>query len=90
MSHALNLPAEFTQIKTAYNIFVEKWTVNNLITKYVAEEEKLKKERSELALLTIYVKPHSGKNSWKIRKIFIVLLIDIMSLGNQIMVNTIT
>lgn len=44
--HALNcLHVEFTQIKTAYNIFGDKWIENNLITKCVAEEEKLKKER---------------------------------------------
>ncbi|KAI5434917.1 hypothetical protein KIW84_021658 [Lathyrus oleraceus] len=34
----------------------------------VAEEEKLKKERSDLALLTFHAKPHSGKNSWKNKK----------------------
>lgn len=68
VSHALNcLPVEFTQIKTSYNTFGDKWIVNNLITKCAAEEEKLKKERSDIALLT-YVKPHSGKNSWGNKK----------------------
>ncbi|XP_050915345.1 uncharacterized protein LOC127130365 [Lathyrus oleraceus] len=39
VSHALNfLPAEFTQIKNVYNTFGDKWTINNLITKCVAEE----------------------------------------------------
>lgn len=33
-SHALNcLPAEFTQIKTPYNIFGDKWTINSLFIK---------------------------------------------------------
>ncbi|XP_050919179.1 uncharacterized protein LOC127136691 [Lathyrus oleraceus] len=69
VSHALNyLLVEFTQIKIAYNTFGEKWTVNNLITKCVAEEEKLKKERSDLGLLTIHAKLHSGKSSWKNKK----------------------
>lgn len=65
VSHILNcLPAEFTQIKIAYNTFGDKWTVNNLITKYVAGEEKLKKKISDLVLLTFHAKPHSSKNSW--------------------------
>lgn len=38
VSHALNcLAVEFTQIKIAYNSFGDKWTVNNLITKCLAE-----------------------------------------------------
>lgn len=69
MSRALNcLHVEFTQIKTFYNLFGENWTINDLITKCVAEEEKLKKERNDLALLTFHVKPNSGKNSWKNKK----------------------
>lgn len=69
VSHALNcLPAEFTQIKTAYNIFGDKWIINNLIIKCVAEEEKYKKEISDLALLPIHAKPYSGNNSWKNNK----------------------
>ena len=64
VSHAINsLPVEFTQIKTAYNVFGSNWTINDLITKCVAEEEKLKKEKSDLALLTIHPKPHSGKGN---------------------------
>lgn len=66
VSHALNcLPAEFTQIKIIYNTFGHKWIFNNLITKCIAEEEKLNKEISDLAFLTIHAKPHFGKNSWK-------------------------
>ena len=53
--HVLNcLFVEFTQIKGLYNIFGEKWIITNLITKYVAKEEKLKKEKSNLALLTFH------------------------------------
>ncbi|KAI5446764.1 hypothetical protein KIW84_014562 [Lathyrus oleraceus] len=69
VSHALNfLPIEFTQIKTAYNTFGDKWVVNNLITKCVADEEKLKKERIDLAFLVVDAKSHFGKNSWKNKK----------------------
>lgn len=64
VSHALKcLPAEFTQIKISYNTIGDKWTINNLITKCVAEEEKLEKEISDLALLT-----YSGKDYWKNKK----------------------
>lgn len=69
VSHALNcLPAELTQIKTAYNAFGDKWTVNNFITKCVVEEEKFKKEISDISFLTFHAKPHSSKNSWKNKK----------------------
>lgn len=57
VSHTLNcLPAKLTP----YNTFSENWIVNNLITKCVAEEEKLKKERSDLVILIVHAKSHSG------------------------------
>ncbi|KAI5384190.1 hypothetical protein KIW84_071266 [Lathyrus oleraceus] len=69
VSHALSyLSVDFTQIKTAYNTFDDKWNVNNLITKCVVEEEKLKKERSDLTILPVHAKPHSDKKSWKNKK----------------------
>ena len=34
-----------------------------MITKYIAEEEKLKKEKNESVLLSIQSKSHSGKDS---------------------------
>ncbi|KAG5035305.1 hypothetical protein JHK87_010215 [Glycine soja] len=66
VEHALNcLFADFTQIKIAYNTIGQKWTMNDLITKCVAEEEKLKKEKSDIALLSVHSKPTSGKGHWK-------------------------
>ena len=51
--HALNfLFVEFFQIKTAYNTLNEIWSINDLITRYIAEEEKLKKKKSESARLS--------------------------------------
>ena len=48
--HVLNcLHIVFAQI--VYNTFSEKWTINDLITKCVIKEEKLKKEKNDLALL---------------------------------------
>jgi hypothetical protein len=64
VGHALNcLPADFTQIKTAYNTIGVDWTVNDLIAKCVAEEEKLKNEKNALALLSVHSKPRFGKNN---------------------------
>ena len=68
---ALNsLPSEFSKIKTAYNTQNQKWTINDLIAKCVLEEEKLKKEKSESALIVSNVKPNPGRghgNHWKPR-----------------------
>ncbi|GFY87618.1 hypothetical protein Acr_05g0012570 [Actinidia rufa] len=55
--HALNsLPLEFSKIKTAYNTQNESWTVNDLIAKCVLEENKLKREKTESALLVSHPK----------------------------------
>ena len=58
---ALNtLPHDFGIIKTNYNSQDETWSVNDLIARVVAEEEKLKKEKGHLAL---YVSSsHKRKN----------------------------
>ncbi|KAF7810495.1 Retrovirus-related Pol polyprotein from transposon TNT 1-94 [Senna tora] len=62
--HILNsLPSEFTQIKTAFNTGDTTWSVNDLITKCVAEEEKLKSEKGEVALLSHHYKSHPSKSS---------------------------
>ena len=48
---ALNtLPPDFGIIKTNYNSQNETWSVNDLIARVVAEEEKLKKEKEHMAL----------------------------------------
>ncbi|GAV62998.1 UBN2 domain-containing protein [Cephalotus follicularis] len=60
---ALNtLPPEFSIIKTNYNSQDESWSINDLISRVVAEEEKLKKEKGQVAL---YV---AGSNSYKGKK----------------------
>ena len=40
-----SLPSSFSKIKTAYNTLNQTWGVNDLITKCVAKEEKLKREK---------------------------------------------
>jgi len=58
VKHVLNsLPTNFTQIKIAHNTIGEKWTMNDLITKCVVEEAKLKKEKSGIAMLLVHGKP---------------------------------
>ena len=42
------MPIKFNQIKTAYNAANEIWNTNDLISKCVFEEEKLKKEKNVL------------------------------------------
>ena len=58
---ALNtLPPDFGIIKTNYNSQDETWSINDLIARVVAEEEKLKKEKGHMAL---YVSSsHKRKN----------------------------
>ena len=58
---ALNtLPLDFGIIKTNYNSQDETWSINDLIARVVAEEEKLKKEKGHMAL---YVSSsHKRKN----------------------------
>ncbi|KAF7839555.1 Retrovirus-related Pol polyprotein from transposon TNT 1-94 [Senna tora] len=56
-----SLPVEFSQIKTAYNTQDETWSINSLISKCVAKEEKLKREKSESAYLISRSKSSSKK-----------------------------
>ena len=58
---ALNtLPPDFGIIKTNYNSQDETWSVNDLIARVVAEEEKLKKEKEHMALYA--ASSHKRKN----------------------------
>ncbi|GAV89232.1 UBN2 domain-containing protein [Cephalotus follicularis] len=62
VSHALNsLPISFSQIKTAYNTESESWSINDLIAKCVVEEEKNKKQNSDITLVVSHPKNNSGK-----------------------------
>ncbi|GAV92399.1 UBN2 domain-containing protein [Cephalotus follicularis] len=61
---ALNtLPPEFSIIKTNYNSQDESWSINDLISRVVAEEEKLKKEKCQVALYIAGYNSHKGKKS---------------------------
>ncbi|KAL6347706.1 hypothetical protein AAG906_026235 [Vitis piasezkii] len=63
---ALNtLPSSFSQIKTAYNTLNQSWGVNDLITKCVVEEEKLKREKNESAHLIALGKSNNQRDHKK-------------------------
>ncbi|KAF1867862.1 hypothetical protein Lal_00012758 [Lupinus albus] len=45
----ISLPAQFSKFKISYNCQKEKWTLNELISFCVQEEERMKQERTESA-----------------------------------------
>ncbi|KAG8373974.1 hypothetical protein BUALT_Bualt11G0081900 [Buddleja alternifolia] len=66
---ALNsLPIEFSQIKTAYNTQNESWTILDLISKCVSEEEKIKRESGQTALLVAHLGPKPEKSLGNFKK----------------------
>ncbi|KAL8143523.1 hypothetical protein V2J09_016555 [Rumex salicifolius] len=45
----LSLPTQFTQFKVSYNTQKEKWTLNELISQCVQEEDKIQRDKTESA-----------------------------------------
>ncbi|XP_028236867.1 uncharacterized protein LOC114416203 [Glycine soja] len=43
----ISLPAHFGQFKVSYNTQKDKWSLNELMSHYVQEEERLQRDRSE-------------------------------------------
>lgn len=66
----ISLPAQFNQFKVSYNCQKEKWTLNELISFCVQEEERLKQERTESAHLASTSK-HTGKRTHKGKEVAI-------------------
>ena len=48
----ISLPLQYSQFKVSYNCQKEKWTLNELISYLVQEEERLKHDSIESANLT--------------------------------------
>ena len=48
----MSLPTQFSQFKVSYNCQKETWSLNELISHCVQEEERLKQEKIESAHLT--------------------------------------
>ncbi|RVW22815.1 Retrovirus-related Pol polyprotein from transposon TNT 1-94 [Vitis vinifera] len=66
--HFMDELMNMSQIKSAYNTLNQSWGVNDLITKCVAKEEKLKREKNESAHLVALGKPNNKKKVEKTRK----------------------
>jgi len=47
----ISLPAQFTQFKISYNTQKDKWSINELVSQCVQEEDRIKRERTESAHL---------------------------------------
>lgn len=58
----LSLSSQFSQIKTTYKTYNHTWDLNELISKYVVEEEKLEREKNEFAYITSQNKANSSFN----------------------------
>ena len=57
----ISLPAQFNQFKVSYNCQKETWSLNELISHYVQEEERLKQDRTESAHLAAAFKDKGRK-----------------------------
>ncbi|KAJ4728701.1 Retrovirus-related Pol polyprotein from transposon TNT 1-94 [Melia azedarach] len=60
----ISLPSQFSQFKVSYNCQKETWSLNELISHCVQEEERLKQEKTESAHLTSHPKD-KGKRKKK-------------------------
>ncbi|XP_074560693.1 uncharacterized protein LOC141816866 [Curcuma longa] len=59
----ISLPNQFSQFQISYNCQKEKWTLNELISYCVQEEERLKQDKAESAHLASTTKD-KGKKRW--------------------------
>jgi hypothetical protein len=57
----ISLPTQFSQFKVSYNCQKEKWTLNELISHCVQEEERLKQDKTESAHLVSTSKDNTKK-----------------------------
>ncbi|RVW93907.1 Retrovirus-related Pol polyprotein from transposon TNT 1-94 [Vitis vinifera] len=64
----ISLPAQFNQFKVSYNCQKDKWTLNELISFCVQEEERLKQDKTESAHLASTSKD-KGKRKNKDNKV---------------------
>ncbi|CAH9133831.1 unnamed protein product [Cuscuta epithymum] len=70
----ISLPSQFNQLKVSYNCIKEKWSLNELISHCVQEEERIKQDKTESAHLASTSKGNKKRkikevvNSWPQRK----------------------
>ncbi|GMI65991.1 hypothetical protein HRI_000268400 [Hibiscus trionum] len=61
----VSLPAQFSQFKISYNCQKEKWTLNELISHCVQEEDRLKRDKTESAHLASASKDKGKKRIYQ-------------------------
>ncbi|KAL0442205.1 UNVERIFIED_CONTAM: hypothetical protein Sradi_0159400 [Sesamum radiatum] len=61
----ISLPTQFNQFKVSYNCQKETWSLNELISHFVQEEERLKQDKTECAY---FASTSKGKHKGKKRK----------------------
>ncbi|KAM7531781.1 hypothetical protein LguiB_035191 [Lonicera macranthoides] len=59
----ISLPTQFNHFNVIYNCQKEKWTLNELISFFVQEEERLKQDRTESAYLSSTSKAKGKRNN---------------------------
>ncbi|URD89511.1 Retrotransposon protein [Musa troglodytarum] len=64
----ISLPAQYSQFNVSYNCQKEKWSLNELISYYVQEKERLKQEKIESANLASTSKSKYKKRKYKYGK----------------------
>ena len=57
----ISLPTQYSQFKVSYNYQKETWSLNELISHYVQEEERLKRDKTESAHLAMTSKDKRNK-----------------------------
>lgn len=57
-----SLPKEYGLFKISYNIHKDKWTVNELLSKCVQEQERLKHEKIKVANLATHDEANDKKS----------------------------
>ena len=61
----ISLPAQFSQFKVSYNCLKDSWSLNELISHCVQEEERLKQDSTESAHLASTSKDKKKNNKRK-------------------------
>ncbi|XP_010546415.1 PREDICTED: uncharacterized protein LOC104818495 [Tarenaya hassleriana] len=63
----ISLPTQYSQFKVSYNCQNDKWTLNELISHYVQEEDRLKNEKTQSAHF-IFASKDNGKKRPKAKE----------------------
>jgi hypothetical protein len=59
-----SLPSEYVPFKISYNTHKDKWSINELLTMCVQEEERLKHEKLECVHMAVHAKERTKKGKY--------------------------